>query len=322
MSTSAPSQHPSTAATDAVESAEGMVRARPLTDADINALCRRTLDSAPDEVEVFVAERSLVHGLTLTPATLRLGAPSGRDRFATEHPYVGCVGEPIFPAIRESELSRRRAAQQAAAPDGLSERPPASKPDSPRSRRNDPNRQARTSRRDGFTYDLDAEPVGASVRVHVTTIFGTDREFQLFTSDEAWVAANTVHGLSERSRRAAQEIWVTDSYAAPHQLTPIFGTQVTASLVIGGLDPAEVEQRLQSAISREFGDAARLRTGKIRTRPVNDRRVNVMTYPDEEGMQRLLATNLLQAELSRFMGGDPVVTVEVHPQDQQVLVGD
>ena len=135
MSTSTPSQHPATAATDSVASEEGMVRARPLTDADINALCRRTLDSTPDEVEVFVAERSLAHGLTLTPATLRLGAPRGRDRYATEHPYIGCVGEPIFPTIRKSELSRRRAAQQTAAPDAANERPPTSKPDSPRSRR-------------------------------------------------------------------------------------------------------------------------------------------------------------------------------------------
>jgi hypothetical protein len=168
-----------------------------------------------------------------------------------------------------------------------------------------------TGRYDGqFVEDRD-EVVGIRGEVNVRTDFGNSDTRNFFSSDEAEEATRmynaTVRGAS------ITECFVDASGDDPASvlkaLAPVFGSKVTASFIVEGISPDEVQRRVEAALATEFGQTI-APNRKIQSRPVANRRVDVFSA---DGERRLLATGILAAEVSMVMAkAGSAVSTQAH----------
>lgn len=155
------------------------------------------------------------------------------------------------------------------------------------------------------TGNLDrSAPVGARIRVDITTCFGAHSQGFLFTTEEAEEASG--FGSSQDPGRLRESLYlptdnpfdaIPDADAGPasqfeHRLlAPVYGSAMDVFCVIKGAAPSDLETRVREILTAEFGDAIGA-VVSIATKPVHDTRVDV--FDAETG--RPLAVGVLHAE--------------------------
>lgn len=160
-----------------------------------------------------------------------------------------------------------------------------------------------TTRKNPKPVIRDGQELGLSVTVATLTEYGSHSGGALFTNAdvEAFLASERGRSHPERLRTS---LFVAapagHPKAFPLPLVPKFGSQVSASIFVAGLNPDEARERLEKAVRAEFGDdTATVRCHNMKARPVADVRVDVIRV----GGTEVIAANVLDAEASYYADG-------------------
>jgi len=163
-----------------------------------------------------------------------------------------------------------------------------------------------------YIADKAGEPVGYKVSVRTRTLFGMESGTTLFTTPEAREAYSILNS-SDRVRDDRELFAVEEPEGAEMQTVPIYGSMVTTTVFVKGVDHEEADRIVAQAITSAFPD----NYSKLRrhlSRPVHDRRVNVYEFGGgEDGRGNAIALNVLAAEtsyLDGFVSGCLVETIE------------
>lgn len=160
---------------------------------------------------------------------------------------------------------------------------------------------------------------GHMVRLVAHTVFDHREGLRLYTTAEAQESVRVLDGVPRRGFDAAR-VYVADRQGDLQPLMPTYGAEANVSLAVAGLDAEEIAARVRRALEAEFGDDLRSNTMRVRSRLIENRRVDVFTA---DGDHEPLAIGILAAEVSLVMdsGRTAIETRSHKPTGTNILVG-
>lgn len=156
---------------------------------------------------------------------------------------------------------------------------------------------------------------GYKIEAEAKSVLGNTHGLILYTSARA-EESDRILRHNDHAGEDGRRLFLRDPEAKPQPLMPIFGSQATISFIAEGIDADVLADRVRRVLAEEFGDTLR-ENMKVRTRPVENRRVDVYTYVDRTPV----ALNILPAEVSMVMEGHGPVQTEPHKIVNGLIIG-
>lgn len=154
--------------------------------------------------------------------------------------------------------------------------------------------------------------VGQQVHLDGFTAFGSGISWTSWTTEEA-EGSSALLGTAPMS---VKPFYVDDPDGTPLPLMPVYGAQATVSILVEGIDPDLLAEKVEALLVAEFGDALG-KNRKVKTRPVENRRVDVV----DATSGTLHAVGILAAEVPFVMERRGTVETRAHQRTDGLIIG-